>query len=55
MVFDPIGVLTEVDRVMKKNSEFYATIPHDLHWKTRVKTFDWIILPGRCISQIQAI
>ena len=37
-VFDPIGVLDEIGRVMKEDGVFYATIPHDLHWKTRIKT-----------------
>ena len=37
-VFDPIGVLTEISRVLKSDGVFYATIPHDLHWKTRIKT-----------------
>ena len=37
-VFDPIGVLTEISRVMNKGGVFYSTIPHDLHWKIRIRT-----------------
>jgi len=37
-VFDPIGVFSDIHRVLKDEGEFYATIPHDLHWKTRIKT-----------------
>jgi 2-polyprenyl-3-methyl-5-hydroxy-6-metoxy-1,4-benzoquinol methylase len=36
-VFDPIGVLGEIFRVMKHDGEFYATIPNDLHYKTRLR------------------
>jgi len=37
-VFDPIGVFNEINRVLKSNGEFYATIPYDLNLKTRIKT-----------------
>lgn len=37
-VFDPIYVISEINRVLKPNGSFYATIPHDVHWKVRIKT-----------------
>jgi SAM-dependent methyltransferase len=37
-VFDPIGVLGEVNRVLSENGEFYATIPYDVNYKIRIKT-----------------
>lgn len=36
-VFDPIGVLSEVNRVLIDSGEFYATIPYDINYKTRIK------------------
>lgn len=36
-VFDPIGVLGEVQRVLIKGGTFYATIPNDVHYKTRLR------------------
>ena len=38
-VFDPIFVISECARVLKDNGTFYATIPHDLNWRVRIKTF----------------
>ena len=37
-VFDPIFVMQETKRVLKKNGSFFATIPYDLNWKVRIKT-----------------
>ena len=37
-VFDPILVLSEVSRVLKQDGKFYATIPYDINYKTRIKT-----------------
>ena len=45
-VFDPIGVFSDIHRVLKDEGEFYATIPYDLHWKTRIK-----ILIGRSFQE----
>jgi len=36
-VFDPIGVLSDVQRVLVKGGAFYATIPNDVHYKTRLR------------------
>jgi 2-polyprenyl-3-methyl-5-hydroxy-6-metoxy-1,4-benzoquinol methylase len=36
-VFDPISVFKEVRRVLKPQGRFFATIPNDLHYKTRIK------------------
>jgi len=36
-VFDPINVFKEVRRVLKPKGRFFATIPNDLHCKTRIK------------------
>ena len=37
-VFDPIFVISESARVLKKGGKFFATIPYDLSWKVRIKT-----------------
>ena len=37
-VFDPIHVLSEVNRVLKEKGSFYATIPYDLNIKIRLRT-----------------
>ena len=37
-VFDPIGVLSEANRVLKPGGAMYATIPYDLNYKVRLKT-----------------
>ena len=37
-VFDPIGVLSEISRVLVPRGSFFATIPHDLNYKVRIKT-----------------
>jgi ubiquinone/menaquinone biosynthesis C-methylase UbiE len=37
-VFDPIHVLSEVNRVLKIEGTFYATIPYDLNIKIRLRT-----------------
>ena len=36
-VFDPINMLEETNRLLKDKGRFFATIPHDLNWKTRVR------------------
>jgi len=37
-VFDPVGVFGEINRVLADQGELYATIPHDLNYKIRIKT-----------------
>ncbi len=37
-VFDPIGVLSEISRILVPGGSFLATIPHDLNYKVRIKT-----------------
>ena len=36
-VFDPIGLLEEISRVLKKSGVFCATIPNDVNLKTRLQ------------------
>ncbi len=37
-VFDPIGVFSEIHRVLVDRGALYATIPYDLNYKNRIRT-----------------